>query len=188
MGTKKGTFTLMSLPKIYELFTLLREQNISQHLITSGYYHIKLDGESIPKSAFTTVFGKFEFLSIPFGLPQGSDFFIHLIYNLCRLDMISNQGQGSGYLAYLEDILIYSRTENEHLQMLDKAFKCLLKARLKTKLSKYSLFKEKIHYLGNLISGTSILTLANKIEALMKLKPPTNIKEVRHFLSLTGNY
>ena len=54
------------------------------------------------------------------------------------------------------------------------------------KLSKCSVFKEQIHYLGHLVSGTSILPLANKIETLMKLKPPANIKEVRHFLALTG--
>ena len=56
------------------------------------------------------------------------------------------------------------------------------------KLSKCLFFKEEIHYLGYLVSGTSILPLADKIEALVKLKPPTNIKEVRHFLGLTGYY
>ena len=50
------------------------------------------------------------------------------------------------------------------------------------------IFKEQIHYLGHLESGMSILPLVNKIEALMKVKPPTNIKEVRHFLGLTGYY
>ena len=72
--------------------------------------------------------------------------------------------------------------------MLDKAFKCLLKAGLKIKLSKCSFFKEQIHYLGHLVSGKSILPFANKTEALMKLKLPTNIEEVRHFLRLTGYY
>ena len=50
------------------------------------------------------------------------------------------------------------------------------------------IFKEQIHYLGHLVSDTSILPLIDKTEALMKLKPPTNIKEVWHFLSLTGYY
>ena len=72
--------------------------------------------------------------------------------------------------------------------MLDKAFKIPPKARLKIKLSKCSFIKEQNHYLGHLVSGMSILPFANKIEALMKLKPPTNIKEVRHFLRLTGYY
>ena len=72
--------------------------------------------------------------------------------------------------------------------MLDNAFKYLLKARLKIKLSKCSFFKMQIHYLGHLVSGMSILLLANKIEAFMKLKLPTNVKEERHFLGLTGHY
>ena len=72
--------------------------------------------------------------------------------------------------------------------MHDKATKHLLKARLKITLRKCSFFKDQIHYLGYLVSGASILLLADKIEALMKLKPPTYIKEVRHFLGLTGYY
>ena len=72
--------------------------------------------------------------------------------------------------------------------MLDNAFKHLLKAGLKIKLSKCSIFKEQIHYLGHLVSGTSILPLTDKIEALMKVKSPTNVEEVRHFLGLTGYY
>ena len=109
--------------------------------------------EFIPKSAFTTVFDKFEFLRPPLGLFQGPYFFIHLIYGLFTLNKTSTHGQGSAYLAYLDDILIYSRTEKEHLQMLDKAFKCLLKAGLKIKLSECSFFKEQIHCLGHLVSA-----------------------------------
>ena len=97
MGTKKGAFALMALPKIDEFFTLLKGAKYFTGLdLCSGYYHIKLDEGSIPKSAFTTVFGKFEFLRCPFGLSQGQDFFICLIYNLFRLDKTPSQGQGSG--------------------------------------------------------------------------------------------
>ena len=78
-----------------------------------------------------------------FGLYQGPDFFIWLIYDLFGLKETSNQGQGSGYLAYLDDILIYSKTEKEHLQMLDKANKHLFKAGHKIKLSKYSFLRNK---------------------------------------------
>ena len=111
-----------------------------------------------------TLCGKFEFLRLPLGLCQGPDFFIHLIYDLFGLYKVSTHDQCSGYMGYLDDIMIYSRTENEHS----------------------SFFKEQIHYFGNLVSGMSILPLADKIEALMKIKPPTKVKEVRHFLGLTG--
>ena len=87
----------MPLPKIDELFTLLKGKKYFTALdLHSGYYHIKLDEESIPTSAFTTVFVKFELLRLPFGLSQGPDFFIHLIYDLLGLDKTSNKGQGSG--------------------------------------------------------------------------------------------
>ena len=65
----------MPLLKIEKLFTLLKGANYFTALdLQSGYYHIKLDKESIPKSAFTTVFGKFEFLRLQFGISQGPDF------------------------------------------------------------------------------------------------------------------
>ena len=117
-GTKKGTFTVMPLPKIDELFTLLKGAKYFTALdLCSGYYNIKLDKESIPKSTFTTVFWKFEFLRLPFGLSQGPDFFICLGYELCGLYKTFNQNQGAGYLAYLDNILIYSKTKKEHLKM-----------------------------------------------------------------------
>ena len=73
----------MSLPKIDELFAFLKGEKFFTALdLRSGYDHIKLDEESIPKSAFMTVFGKFEFLTLPFRLSQGPDFFIRLICDL----------------------------------------------------------------------------------------------------------
>ena len=87
-----------------------------------------------------------------------------------------------------DDILIYSIMEKKHLDMISNAFECLQKAGLKIKLSKCSFFKEQIHYLGHLVNENCILQLIDKEEVLMKCKPPTNIKEVRHFLGLTGYY
>ena len=84
-----------------------------------------MDEEAIPKSAFTTVFGKFEFLRLPFGLLQGPDLFIRLIYDLFGLDKSSHHSQGSGYLTYLDGILIYIRMEEEHLDIISKVFECL---------------------------------------------------------------
>ena len=68
-GTKKGAFALMPLPKSDELFSSLKKAKYFTALdLHSSYYHIKLDKESIPKSDLTTVFGKCEFLRLPFGL------------------------------------------------------------------------------------------------------------------------
>ena len=76
-GTKKDTFAFMPLPKMDELFTLLKGTKYFTALgLCSGYYYTNLDKESIPKSAFTAVFSKFEFFRLLFGLLQGLDFFI----------------------------------------------------------------------------------------------------------------
>ena len=132
-GTKKGTFTLLPLPKIDELFALLKgAKYLTAPDLHNSYYHIKLDKESIPKSAFTTVFSNF-FLRLPFGLSQDPDFFICLRNDLFGLNKTSDKSQISGYLAYLDDILIYSKTEKEHLEMLNNALECLSKAGLKIK-------------------------------------------------------
>ena len=134
----------MPLPKIDELFAFLKGAKYFTALdLCSGYYHSKLNKDSIPKSAFTTVFGKFEFLRLPSRLSQGPDFFMHLIYNLIGLEKTSDKSQGSGYLAYLDDILIYRKTETEHLEMLNNAFKHLSKTGLKIKLSKCSFLRNK---------------------------------------------
>ena len=121
----------MPLPKIDELFALLKGVKFFTTLdLGSGYFHIKLNEEFIP-----TMFGKFESLRLPFGLLQGPDFFIRLIYDLFGLDKSSHNSPGSGYLMYLAYILIYGRMKEEHLDMISKAFECLQNAGLKIKLS-----------------------------------------------------
>ena len=68
--------------------------------------------------------------------------------------------------------------EKEHLDMIRNTFECLQKASLKIKLSKCSFFKEQVHYLDHLESGNSILPLRDRIEALMKLKPPLTSRKL----------
>ena len=119
----------MPLWKIDELSALLKGVKFFTALdLWSCYYHIKLDKESIPKSTFTTVFGKLESLRLPFQLLQGPDFFIRLIYDLFGLDKSSHTSPGSGYLTYLDDISIYTRMEDEHLDMISKVYEDLQKA------------------------------------------------------------
>ena len=90
-----------------------------------------------PKVPLQQCSEKFEILRLPFGLSQGPDFFIHFIYDLFGLDETSHKSKGLGYLAYLDDILIYSKMEKEHLDMISNTFEHLQKAGLKIKLSKW---------------------------------------------------
>ena len=94
--------------------------------LCSGYYHIALDDESKAKTAFVTPFGKYEFNAVPFGLAQAPAYFQQLV-------SIVLQDCSDFAMAYLDDIIIFSQNEEEHLKHIEIIFKKLKKARLKVK-------------------------------------------------------
>ena len=144
----------------------------------SGYYHIGLSESAKPKSAFVlSSLGKYEFNRVPFGLAQAPAYFQKLISDVlkgCNLAM-----------GYLDDIIIYSRSEKEHLE---EIFSRLKAAGLKLKLEKCCFFKKHIQYLGHLISAEGIQPLPEKLESIAKMPAPRNPKEVKQFLGLVGYY
>ena len=89
---------------------------------------------------------------------------------------------------YLDDILVYSASLRKHLQLLGKVFKCLKEANLKINFSKCQFFEKHPHYLGHLISKHGIQLLLEKVSAIKKLKEPSNIDELHHFLGLMDFY
>ena len=91
-------------------------------------------------------------------------------------------------MGYLDDIIILSKTEEEHLEHLRTIFERLREAGLKLKMSKCDLFKKHIQYLGHLISDKGIHPLPEKLESIRKMSVPTNPKEVKQFLGLVGYY
>ena len=91
-------------------------------------------------------------------------------------------------IAYLDDIIIFSKTEEEHLQHLKIIFERLSEASLKLKRSKCSFMKMHIEYLGHLISEKGIEPMPDKLSAIKKMPAPRNPKEVKQFLGLVGYY
>ena len=114
-----GNISLVPLPKIDEMYAALCGAKIFTTLdLRSGYYHINLDQELKAKTAFVTPFGKYEFNSIPFGLAQAPAYFqqlISMVLQDCR-DFV---------MAYLDDIIIFSRTPEEHLKHIEIIFQKL---------------------------------------------------------------
>ena len=105
----KGNLTLHLLPKIDELYVKLNgAKNFSALDLTSGYYRIELGEASQAKTAFLTPFGKWEFNMVPFGLAQALASFQALISEVLK-------GLSHFTIAYLDDIIIFSKTEEEHL-------------------------------------------------------------------------
>ena len=182
MSGGKGCISLVPLPKIDELYTNLQGYKVFSTLdLRSGYYHIGLSDSAKPKTAFVVSgMGKFEFNRVPFGLAQAPAYFQRLINEVltdCNFAM-----------GYLDDIIIFSKTEEEHLQHLEEIFEQLRKAGLKLKLQKCSFFKKHIQYLGHLISDEGIQPLPQKLESIAKMPVPQNAKQVKQFLGLVGYY
>ena len=91
-------------------------------------------------------------------------------------------------MAYLDDIIIFSQNEEDHLKHIEIIFKKLKKADLKLKESKCDFFKKEIHYLGHLISVSGIQPLPEKLESICSMPKPRSPKEIKQFLGLTGYY
>ena len=180
-GKSKGCLSLIPLPKINEMYAKLKGENFFSTIdLRSGYYHIALGKDLRTKTAFVMPFGKYKFLQVPFGLAQAPAFFQHLMNKVldnCPFAM-----------TYLDDIIIFSDMEEEHLAHIKEIFKRLEAADLKMKRSKCDFFKKHIHYLGLLISANGIRPLKDKLDMIRDMPAPHNSKEVKQFLGLAGYY
>ena len=182
--TDKGTgcLSLYPLPKIDEMFSKLGGATIFSTIdLRSGYYYIGLTRESRAKSAFVVPMGKWQFKRTPFGLSQAPAYFQLLIDKVLM-------GCSSFAMGYLDDIIIFSKTEEEHLQHLEEIFVRLRKFGLKMKREKCSFFKKHTQYLGHLVSERGFETLLEKLESIRKMPAPRTAKEVKQFLGLIGYY
>ena len=131
----KGCISLIPLPKIDELYAKLKGYKVFSSLdLRSGYYHISLKESAKPKSAFVlSSLGKYQFNRVPFGLAQAPAYFQKLINDVLK---------GCNFaMGYLDNIIIYSRSEKEHLEHLEEIFTRLKAAGLKLKLEKCCFFK-----------------------------------------------
>ena len=148
--------------------------------LRSGYHHIALGKSSRAKTAFVMPFGKYKFLMVPFGLAQAPAYFQLLMNKVLKGLKFA--------MTYLDDIIIFSQDELQHLEHLEIVFSRLREAGLKMKRSKCDFFKSEIHYLGHLISPEGISPLPNKLDSIRHMPVPNSEKEIKQFLGLTGYY
>ena len=128
----------------------------------SGYHQIWIKDSDIPKTAFRTRYGHFEFLVMPFGLTNAPATFMTMMNN------VFHQYLDKFVIIYLDDVLIYSRTKAEHLQHLELVLKVLRQHKLYAKMAKCDIMKESVKYLGHYLSGQGVSIDPRKIEAINK--------------------
>ena len=123
-----------------------------------------LNEHSIPKTGFTSPFGKYEYLKVPFGLAQAPTYFQELMNKVLK-DL-------SFAIAYLDDIIICSKNAEEHFGNLQQVFNKLHDAKLSMKLSKCHFFAKEIQYLDHVMSTSGIKPLPSKTAAIKQMNPP----------------
>jgi transposase InsO family protein len=178
----KGVLTLSPLPKIDQLYAQLKGGKFFTNLdLRAAYHHIALSEAAQPKSAFVTPFGKFEYKKVPFGLAQAPAYFQRLVNEVLS-------GLGHCSFAYLDDILIFSKDIQSHLQHIRLVFERLRTANLKIKLAKCDFFKTQLHYLGHIISADGLKPLPTKVKSVQEMPPPKDKTQVRQLLGMVGYY
>ena len=130
------------MPKVEDIFSQLNGTKYFSTLdLRTGYHHVGLTTDLIPKTAFTSPFGKYEYIKVPFGLAEAPAYFQELMTGVLKDLPFA--------MAYLDDIIIYSSTPEEHLEHIRTVFKKLRDAKLSMKLSKCHFFTKEIQYLGH---------------------------------------
>ncbi|GJW87561.1 putative nucleotidyltransferase, ribonuclease H [Tanacetum coccineum] len=171
------------LPKIYDLFDQLQGAcYFSKIDLRSGYHQLCVHEDDIPKTAFRTRYGHFKFMVMPFGLTNAPAVFMDLMNRVCKpyLDKF--------VIVFIDDILIYSKTKEEHEVHLKLVLKLLRKEKLYAEFSKCEFWLQEVHFLGHVVNQSGIHVDPSKIVAVKNWKAPTTPSEVRSFLGLAGYY
>ena len=143
---------------------------------------MRIKDEEIFKTAFRTRYGHYEFVVVPFGLTNAPATFMFL------MNIVFSRYLDKFILVFLDDILIYSKNEEEHEEHLRLTLQLLREHQLYAKLSKCDFYRDRIHYLGHIISNEGISVDPKKIEAIMNWPSPRNITDVRFFIGLARYY
>ncbi|GKA78918.1 putative reverse transcriptase domain-containing protein [Tanacetum coccineum] len=150
--------------------------------LRSGYHQLRIKEEDIPITAFRTRYGHFEFQVMPFGLTNAPAVFMDLMNRVCKTYL------DKSVIVFIDDILVYSKDEEEHGKHLKIILELLKRERLYAKFSKCDFWLDSVQFLGHVIDQNGVHIDPAKIEAIKNWAAPMTPTEVRQFLRLAGYY
>ncbi|GKA21246.1 putative reverse transcriptase domain-containing protein [Tanacetum coccineum] len=171
------------LPRIDDLFDQLQGSSIYSKIdLKSGYHQLRVREQDVPKTAFRTRYGHYEFQVMPFGLTNAPAVFMDLMNRVCKpyLDKF--------VIVFIDDILIYSKDKKEHEEHLKAILRLLKEEKLYAKFSKCEFWIPKVRFLGHVIDSRGIHVDPAKIESIKDWASPKTPTEIRQFLGLAGYY
>jgi hypothetical protein len=169
------------LSRIDDLFDQLKGAKVfSKTDLRLGYYQIRIKGQDVPKTAFRTRYGHFEFLVVPFGLTNALALFMDLMNRVFQpyLDKF--------VVVFIDDIMVYFKSYEEHEQHLRQTLQTLRSCQLYAKLDKCDL--KKVTFLGHVVFSKGIFMDPQKVEAVLIWERPNKVTEIHSFLGLAGYY
>ena len=171
------------LPRIDDLFNQLQEAKFFSKIhLRSGYYQLKVRESDIPKTTFVTRYGQYEFTVMSFGLTNAPAYFMSL------MNMVFMEELDKFVVVFIDDILIYSQSAEEHEQHLRIVLERLRAHELYAKFNKCEFWLKKVAFLGHVITEEGVAVDPAKVKAVADWKPPTNVTQIRSFLGLAGYY
>ncbi|WVZ93465.1 hypothetical protein U9M48_039443 [Paspalum notatum var. saurae] len=171
------------LPHIDILFDQLAGAKVFSKIdLRSGYYQIKIREEDIPKTAFSTRYGLYEYLVMSFGLTNAPAFFMYMMNSVFMNEL------DKFVVVFIDDILIYSKSEKEHEEHLKIVLTRLREHKLYAKFSKCAFWLKEVSFLGHILSEKGVAVDPSKVKDVLNWKQPETVTEIRSFLGLAGYY
>ena len=171
------------LPRIDDLFDQLQGATFFSKIdLRSGYHQLRIRSEDVSKTAFRTRYGHYEFLVMSFGLTNAPAAFMDLMNRVFKAYL------DSFVIVFIDDILVYSRSREEHEQHLRVVLRTLRDQQLYAKFSKCEFWLSSVSFLGHVVTKDGVCVDPKKIEAVQSWPRPTSPAEIRSFLGLAGYY
>jgi hypothetical protein len=171
------------LPRIEDLFDQMRGVKVFSKIdLRSGYRQLKIRMEDIPKTAFTSRYGLYEFTVMSFGLTNAPAYFMYL------MNKVFMEYLNKFVVVFIDDILVFSRNEEEHEEHFRLVLQKLQEHQLYAKFSKCDFWLKEVSFLGHIITDGGIVVDPSKVQDVLNWNPPKNVSEIRSFLGLEGYY